>query len=340
MPRAGKNVKSGFDWNEIMERIPDLVLGLDPNDRIILFKGRETSVFGIPEDQALGLALEGLLSGFSSHRVVRDNGSGILKIVAEDPRLKVGTLEFDAVGHIPMEGGLHVYILRNQTEINFLKRFLDSYHDKVEKELSKMIEEKSDSLEQLTLALVNALENANFFNDTETGNHILRVNEYSGLLASSLGCNKEFVKKMRLYSSLHDIGKVGVSDAVLKKPGKYTEDEYLQMQQHVVIGARMLDHPEIDPVARNIVLYHHEKWDGTGYAQGLAGRNIPLEARIVAVADTYDALRSRRVYKDELPQEKTLAIILDGSGVFFDPAIVQVLTRNERKFNEINSQKR
>ncbi|MBT3275844.1 MAG: response regulator, partial [Spirochaetales bacterium] len=113
--------------------------------------------------------------------------------------------------------------------------------------LRKLVEEKTRKIENATLALVNALDNANYYNDTDTGLHIKRVSEYSALLAGCLVGEPDFVKRIRLYSSLHDVGKVGISDALLKKPDRYTEAEFEQMKIHVGIGARMLDDPEIDP---------------------------------------------------------------------------------------------
>jgi putative two-component system response regulator len=190
--------------------------------------------------------------------------------------------------------------------------------------LTNLVEEKTKKLENTTGALITALESANFYNDSDTGSHIKRVSEYSALFARGVGADSDFVKRIRLYASLHDVGKVGLSDALLKKPGKYTPEEFDRMKEHVRIGERMLDNPEIDPMARNIALYHHEKWDGSGYLKGLTGEEIPLEARIVAIADVYDALSQRRVYKDAFAEEKVDTIIREGRGSHFDPELVDV----------------
>jgi putative two-component system response regulator len=203
--------------------------------------------------------------------------------------------------------------------------------------LLSMVEEKTRKLEKTTSALITALESANFFNDTDTGNHIKRVSEYSSLLARVYGADTEFIKRIRLYSSLHDVGKVGIPDSLLKKPGKYSEDEFIQMQDHVVIGARMLDDPEIDEMARNIALYHHERWDGAGYVHKLVGENIPLEARIVSLADVYDALSHKRVYKDAYPQEKVDEIIRENSGKQFEPRLVDIHFEKKSEIEEINN---
>lgn len=190
--------------------------------------------------------------------------------------------------------------------------------------LTKLVDEKTQKIEQITLALVNALENANAWNDSDTGNHIKRVGAYSELMAEKLGCDREFVKRIKMYAPLHDVGKVGLADALLKKTGRYSSEEFVKMQQHVVMGAQLLKNEEIDAMARNIALYHHEKWDGTGYVHHLAGDAIPLEARIVTVADVYDALVSQRVYKPKFSEETADDIIRKESGKHFDQAIVEI----------------
>lgn len=206
-----------------------------------------------------------------------------------------------------------------------------------EMQLVQLVDDKTRRLEGTTMALVNALENANLFNDTDTGNHISRVGAYAALIAEKFDCDTEYVKRIKLYSSLHDVGKVGIPDSILKKPGKYTPEEFIQMQEHVVIGSRMLDDPEIDIMAKNITLYHHEKWDGTGYVRGISGDEIPLEARIVALADVYDALGTKRPYKDPFPENQIDSIIIGGSGKHFDPELIEVYKNNKSGLLEIKN---
>ncbi len=222
-----------------------------------------------------------------------------------------------------------------------LKRMRDDLKEKNfllanrEAQLEKLVEEKTERLERLTYGLVSALESANYYNDSDTGNHIRRVSRYSGVIAELYGLEKEFVKKIVMYSSLHDVGKVGIDDAILKKPGKFSPEEFKRMQEHVVIGARMLQCEEMDPIARNIVKYHHEKWDGTGYVEGLKGERIPLEARIVAVADVYDALGSKRPYKKAFTEEKIDKIMREEAGKHFDPDLIEVFFAGKEKILEI-----
>jgi putative nucleotidyltransferase with HDIG domain len=201
--------------------------------------------------------------------------------------------------------------------------------------LMHLVEEKTQKVSSLTIALINALENANLLNDSDTGKHIKRVSAYSAFLAEQYGCERDFVKRIALYASLHDVGKVGLPDAILKKPGTYTEEEFLAMQQHVVIGAKMLENEEIDLMARNIALYHHEWWDGTGYVNQLTHDDIPLEARIVSLADVYDALTTERVYKGAFSEEKAEEIIAEESGTHFDPTLVELFLENTHTIKDI-----
>jgi putative two-component system response regulator len=207
-----------------------------------------------------------------------------------------------------------------------------------ELQLVGLVEEKTRKLERTTSALVTALENANFYNDTDTGSHIKRVGEYSAVLAHHLGQDNDFVKRIRLFASLHDVGKVGLADALLKKPGKYTPEEFEKMKEHVRIGARMLNDPELDPMAAAIARYHHEKWDGSGYVEGLSGASIPVEARIVSLADVYDALGQKRVYKEAFPENEIDNIIRENSGKQFDAELVDIYFSRKQDFLEIKNQ--
>ncbi len=200
--------------------------------------------------------------------------------------------------------------------------------------LSALVDEKTKKIEDITRALVSALENANQMNDTDTGAHINRVSEYAGIIAWECTGDVDFAKQVRLYSSLHDVGKVGIPDILLKKPGMYTSVEREEMRKHVVFGAKMLDSPGVPQLAVNIARYHHEKWDGSGYLEGLSGSDIPLEARIVTLVDIYDALGTKRTYKDAFPEDKINEIILEGKGTFFDPDLVDLFFKAKSKILE------
>jgi len=193
----------------------------------------------------------------------------------------------------------------------------------------------SMKLKKLTIGLVETLENANTFNDEDTGSHIKRISIYSSFLAKELQLKSIFVERIELYASLHDVGKIGIPDNILKKPGKLTAEEFETMKNHVEIGYNLMKDLEISPVALNIVRYHHEKWNGAGYGKGLKGEEIPIEARIVALADVYDALRQKRIYKDAFTHGKSVEIIRSESGKHFDPKLVKIFIRKHRHFERI-----
>jgi HD-GYP domain-containing protein (c-di-GMP phosphodiesterase class II) len=156
------------------------------------------------------------------------------------------------------------------------------------------------------------------------------VGRYSETIAPELGLSDELVERIRLAGILHDVGKIAVPDAVLSKPGKLTEDEYEQMKKHPEIGALIVDGAELKDVA-SWVMAHHERPDGLGYPKGLYGEEIPLEARILAVADAYEAMTVDRVYREALPVETARAELRRCAGTQFDPRVVEVfLTALER----------
>ncbi len=168
------------------------------------------------------------------------------------------------------------------------------------------------------------LSTANEFRDNETGDHVKRVSFYCEELAKAMSYTPEYVTNIKYASPLHDIGKIGIPDNILKKPGKLTDQEFKIMQEHTVIGNKILGHPdnEIIELAKELTLSHHEKWDGSGYPHGLKGKDIPLSGRILAVADVFDALSNSRVYKPAFTLEQTYEIMKEGRGKHFDPELV------------------
>jgi putative two-component system response regulator len=186
--------------------------------------------------------------------------------------------------------------------------------------------------------------------DGDTGNHLERIAIYSTRLASALRRNPQyrrqitpqFLKLIGISASLHDIGKVGISDSILLKPGKFESHERHAMNMHAAIGGKCIRDIESRlgksnflQMAREIAFAHHERWDGTGYPRGLAGEEIPLAARIVALADVYDALTSKRVYKEAIPHARCVAMIKEGRGTQFDPGIVAAFLEIEQEFYDI-----
>jgi diguanylate cyclase (GGDEF)-like protein/putative nucleotidyltransferase with HDIG domain len=179
---------------------------------------------------------------------------------------------------------------------------------------------------QLQLATVIALAEALDIRDTGTGQHSHTVGRYAELMARELGLDEEHVERVRIAGVLHDIGKIGISDVVLSKPGPLDADEWQEMHTHPEIAARLLSRPEFDDL-RAWILAHHERPDGAGYPYGLSGDDIPLEARILAVADAYEAMTADRVYRPSLGAETARTELKAGSGSQFDERVVSAFVR-------------
>src|SRR5512135_772227 len=195
-------------------------------------------------------------------------------------------------------------------------------------------------LSETQVEIVKALGRAGEFRDNETGNHVFRMSICSARLAELAGMKPQDVEVLRLASQMHDIGKIGIPDHVLLKPGKFDDAERAIMERHCEIGAGILtglDSPLI-VMARSIALSHHEKWDGSGYPHRLSGSAIPLEGRVAAICDVFDALLSSRPYKQGWPLEKVLAFMREQSGRHFDPALIALFLQHIDDFTQIRSQ--
>lgn len=184
-------------------------------------------------------------------------------------------------------------------------------------------------LEESHRQAVFMLGEAGHYNDTDTGAHIWRMAAYAGALAAASGWPVDLVERLELAAPLHDTGKIGIPDAILKAPRKLTAEEWEIMQQHAEIGFRILSksNSKVFVMAAQIAHHHHEKWDGSGYPDGLAGDAIPEAARIVALADVFDALTMKRPYKEPWSIEDTLAEIRKGAGSHFEPRLVDLFEK-------------
>ena len=188
------------------------------------------------------------------------------------------------------------------------------------------LERSESELRRVTQDTILALTRAIERRDIETAHHIERVSLYATVLAKHLGLTHAECESIREASPLHDVGKVGIPDGILLKPGPVTAAEFSVIKQHVALGHSILSRSEqpLLRLAADVAETHHERWDGSGYLHGLRGEEIPLAGRITAVADTFDALVSRRVYKNSVPLERALAVIEEGRGTQFDPQLVDV----------------
>ncbi|MGH2906276.1 MAG: HD-GYP domain-containing protein [Solirubrobacterales bacterium] len=188
----------------------------------------------------------------------------------------------------------------------------------LERSETALVHSQEETIMRLSLAVESR--------DAETGSHIERMGRYCTLIAGKIGWEEDRCELLRIASPLHDVGKIAIPDAVLQKPGALTPEERVMMEKHAEIGHKILagsDSPLLDLAAR-IALTHHEQWDGTGYPNGLQGENIPVEGRIAAIADVFDALTSDRVYRKAMSIEKALSIMTEGRGSHFDPELLDV----------------
>ena len=226
-----------------------------------------------------------------------------------------------------------------------------AHHDQTKayaRTLEREVRQRTEALARSRLDVIHCLGRAAEYRDNETGQHVVRVGRYVGLIARELGLDQALAELMEHASPLHDVGKIGIPDAILLKPGKLTPEEFEVMQKHCQLGKKVfrrlsddeqteyLSHTELGvkilgdtgapllEMAGSIAMSHHEKWDGSGYPLALAGEDIPIEGRITAVADVFDALSSKRPYKPAFPREKCFAIMEESRGKHFDPSVLDV----------------
>lgn len=322
-----------------------------------------------PELLLLDIMMPGL-SGLEIAQIIRDgepaiSQTPIIVLTASTERevrndaLRLGVSDFLSKPVDPCE-----LVLRVNNTITAKARFdelsrLSHSLDELVQSKTRELEARTRQLEESRRQVIFCLARASEFRDNETGRHVIRVGKYAGLIAEQLGVEPAGCDAIEQAAQLHDVGKIGVPDAVLNKPGKLAPDEYALMQKHcsygkeivsvlsaeedaqardhTTLGANMLNvdaHPVLKMAAR-IALTHHEYWDGNGYPLGLAGEDIPLEGRITAVADVFDALSSRRPYKAPLPFQRCMEILEEGRGTQFDPAVLDAFVAVRSRVIEV-----
>ncbi len=260
-------------------------------------------------------------------------------VITAQPELKLHALQAGARDFIgkPFEMAEILVRVHNMLEVRLLERKLRQFNDRLE----RTVEERTAKLQESYLETIFAMTRAAEHKDEETGAHLKRVSYYSREMARVLGMDAEFVDRIFVASPMHDIGKIGIPDNVLLKPGSLTPGEWLIMKTHTTIGARILGSSSSPYLimGAEIALHHHERWDGRGYPRGTRGLGIPLTARIMNVGDVYDALRSKRPYKPAFDHRTTVEIMTHGDGrthpEHFDPDLLAVFARTHESFRDI-----
>lgn len=236
---------------------------------------------------------------------------------------------------VPMFNAKHAVIGVFQVLNNKEGKPFDKQHEEIltliadqasgQVENAQLYQEVRKATQETIIRLAAAVE----FKDHDTRAHLWRMSQYSAIVAREMGFDPDWVENLRLASPMHDIGKIGVPDAILNKPGKLTDEEWVEMKKHPSHGAAILEDTENELMQMSavIALCHHEKWDGSGYPRGIKGEEIPMEARIATIADVFDALTSKRVYKPSFSLDDTMKIIDEGSGKHFDPKVVEAFHR-------------
>ncbi|MHB8092464.1 MAG: HD domain-containing phosphohydrolase [Syntrophales bacterium] len=318
----------------------EVILAADGEDA--LRKVRETP----PDVILLDVMMPGI-SGFDVAKQLKENEeTKIIPIVMvtmlQDVENRIKAIEAGADDFLskPVDRTELQARVNSLVQVKAYNDHMRDYQKELEAEVAKRTEELRKAFETIKAASLDTiyrLSRASEYKDEDTGAHIKRMSNYAAVVARQMGLSKDEVDTILYASPMHDTGKIGIPDKILLKPGKLDPEEWEIMKQHAVIGGKILSgsDSEFIKLAEVIALAHHEKWDGSGYPLGLRGPAIPLAGRIAAIADVFDALISRRPYKEPFPLEKSFAIIREGKGSHFDPEVVDAFFAVEKEILSI-----
>jgi putative two-component system response regulator len=286
---------------------------------------------------ALNADPEGEWADFARSIVVNSSDTQVLLVLDRGDAAQAQlAFELGAQGFLsrPIIEHEVAFTLRSALNLRRLQKENRLFSHRIGQEVLKQTKELLDTIQRLERSegrirrsqeeTIYRLARAAEYRDSETGRHLQRMSQYSALLARKSGLDHERCELVRIASPMHDIGKIGIPDQILYKSGRHTQEEFSVMKQHAEIGYTILQgsHSELLDTAAIIAWTHHEKFDGSGYPRGLAGGAIPFEGRVVAIADVFDALTSRRVYKPAYSADHAMGIMNEGAGKHFDPALL------------------
>lgn len=293
-----------------------------------------------------------LLAQIRGHREL-ETTPVIILTASTDNETKISALKQGATDLLakPIHHGELIARIRNVLKVKIYQDQLKANSESLE----EAVRQRTAELESSRLSVIQCLARAAEFRDDDTGQHVIRVGKYARIIGTELGLSAKDLSLLEPAAQLHDVGKIGVEDSILLKPGKLTPEEYETMKKHcgfgkkivdclpereaqlirmhTEMGAKIMDIPDspILNLAKIIAMTHHERWDGNGYPLGLSGEDIPLEGRITAVADVFDALMSKRSYKPAFSLAKSLGILEEGRGTQFDPKVLDAFIKRRQE---------
>jgi putative nucleotidyltransferase with HDIG domain len=261
---------------------------------------------------------------------VHDEDIAVVMVTAvADAQTAIGAMRMGAYDYVTKPFNLVEVVMSVERALE--KRELVIANRDYQKHLEMKIEEKTDELRETFMGAIMSLAEALDAKDSYTNGHSKRVTEISEVIGRSLGLDDKEIEKIRLAGILHDLGKIGVSESILNKNGKLTDEEYDRVKAHPALGERIIDPFVRDKEIRAIVRHHHERFSGGGYPDGLKGKKIPIGARIMSVADAYDAMTSDRPYRKAMKPDKAKSQLLSNRGSQFDPEAVDAFIKSEEK---------